>query len=166
MEEEYEDFGPSKSQRKRDAEELRRLGRTLVELAPDRLARVPLPEQLADAIELARRIKAHGGRRRQIQLIGKLMRQIDVEPIREALAHMERESAATTAQHHELEAWRERMLAEGDEAVAEFLSIHPEAEVQKLRHLVRQAKRERGTGQPPRHSRELFRFLREAMGQR
>ena len=165
MEEEYEDFGPSKSQRKRDAEELRRLGRTLVELAPERLARIPVPEQLADAIELARRIKAHGGRRRQIQLIGKLMRQIDVEPIRDALGHMERESAATTAQHRELEAWRERMLAEGNEAVAEFLSTHPEADVQKLRHLVRRAKRERGTDQPPRHSRELFRFLREAIDQ-
>ncbi len=155
------DSGTSRSQRKREAAELQRLGESLVKLPSEYLAQLPLPEELVDAIRLAQRIKAHGGHRRQIRLIGKLIRQADVPPIRDALARIAGASADTSARHRSLEIWRERMIAEGDNAVAEFVDAHPGTDSRKLRQLVATARRERDHDQPPRFARELFRFLRD-----
>lgn len=154
---------PSRSARKREAEGLQDLGEALVALAPERLREIPLTEELAEAIRLAQRIKAHGGRRRQLQLIGKLMRQIDPTPIRDALARLENRSAAAIAEHHQAERWRERLLAESDTALTEFLDQYPAADRQQLRQLLRTARHEQAQDKPPRAARELFRLIRSTI---
>ncbi|MBS0395085.1 MAG: DUF615 domain-containing protein, partial [Proteobacteria bacterium] len=112
------DEGPSRSQRKRDAEELKVLGDELVALPDGDLAALPLPEKLRDAIELARRITAHGARARQRQLIGKILRKADVTGIRAAIEARALERRLAAREFHRVEAWRDRLLAEGEPALA------------------------------------------------
>jgi ribosome-associated protein len=161
---EEDDLGPSKSQRKRDSAALQDLGDELMALANDQLAKLDLPEDLAEAVRIGRSITAHGGLRRQRKFIGKLLRQMDAEPIRAGLAALKNEDAGAVRLQHLCERWRDRMLAEGDAAVNEFVGDHPDADRQKLRQLVRDAKSERGAGKPPRSARLLFRYLREVLG--
>ncbi len=161
MEDLEHDDGPSKSQRKRDAQELQALAVSLVDLPDEQLARIPMPEKLMDAIRETRRITSHGALRRQRQYLGKLMRRADPEPIREALAQLEREAAGQTQHFHALERWRDRLIAEGDAAIDELLAAHPQLERAPLRHFVRQARQERDAQRPPRAARSLFRHLRE-----
>lgn len=161
----HESQPPSKSQLKRDAEALQVLGRTLVELPASRfaavMAKLDLTDALREALSACRAITAHGGRRRQLQYIGKLMRGIDAEPIRRALDVLEGKDRAQTAALHRLERWRERLIEEGDAALAEFLDEYPTAERQVLRQLAMKARKERDTGQAPAAARALFRALRE-----
>ena len=110
---------PSKSQRKRDMLALQVIGESLLPLADDRLQRLPISPELIDAVRLAREIRAHEGRRRQMQLIGRLMRDIDADALRAALADETREHRVATAVMHAAERWRERMLA--DDQVLEQL---------------------------------------------
>ncbi len=154
---------PSRTQLKREAEALQALGEELVELRPAQLAEVPLSEELAEAVRLAQRITAKGGRRRQLQLIGKLMRRVDPDPIREALDRIHNRSAAAVAEQHLAERWRERLLAEGDQAVTDFAAEYPGTDLQRLRQLIRSARQEQERGRPPRASRELFRLVRESI---
>ncbi|MEO0423411.1 MAG: ribosome biogenesis factor YjgA [Pseudomonadota bacterium] len=161
MEDLEHDDGPSKSQRKRDAQALQALAVSLVELSDEQLARIPLPEKLHDAIVETRRITSHGALRRQHQYLGKLMRRAEHEPIREALAQLEREAAGQTQHFHTLERWRDRLLAEGDAAIDELLASFPQLERPPLRHFVRRARQEREANRPPRSARALFRHLRE-----
>ncbi len=164
-EDEFEDQpqGPSKTQRKREAEALQALGEALVDLPQDKLGEVPMSPELAEAVNLARRIKQRGGRRRQLQLIGKLMRREDAEPIREAVERIKGRNAEAAAQLHRAERWRERLLGEGDAGLAVFLDEHPGADAQRLRQLIRAAQREQATGKPPKSYRELFRVLRDTI---
>lgn len=155
---------PSRNERKREAEDLQKLGEALVELPPERLRDIPMSTDLADNVRLAQRIKAHGGRRRQLQLIGKLMRQEDPAPIREALARLENKSAAAIAEHHQAERWRDRLIAEGETAVTEFLTEHVAVDRQRLRQLVRSAQQEKQTPErSPTSARALFRLVRDAI---
>ena len=151
---------PSKTQRKREMHELQALGVRLVELNSEQLAAVGLPEGLRDAIEFARRTTKHEARRRQMQYIGKLMRSIDPEPIREKLKIWDGVSAQHTAQQHRVERWRDRLL-EDETAVDELVRTHPGIDTRHLRALARKARDERAAGSPPRAYRELFRALRE-----
>lgn len=151
--------GPSKSQQKRDMQALQDLGAELVELPEHQLATLDLPEKLKDAIELARRITSHGASKRQRQYIGKLMRRLDPEPIRAALAQFKSADKLSKARFQENERWRDRLIAEGDAALAEFLVRRPEADRQHLRRLVREAAQEAVAGKPPRSARELFRYI-------
>ena len=151
--------GPSKSQLKREMLELQELGVELVKLPPDQLATLELPEKLVDAIELARRITSHGAQKRQRQYIGGLLRDLDVQPIRALLEKLRGADRASKARFQENERWRARLISEGDAALAEFLERHPEADRQHLRRLVRDAAAEAANGRPPRHARELFRYL-------
>lgn len=159
-----EDFGPSRSQRKREAHALKDLGQQLVDLAPERLAELPLSDRLREAVAECRRIKAHGGRRRQLQRIAKLLRAEDAAPIEQALEDLDQNSAAARSLHKRAERWRQRLLEEGDAAVAEFLSAHPAADPQQLRQLIRNARREQAQDKPPKAYRELFRLVRQALG--
>lgn len=153
---------PSKSQRKRDMHELQALGVELVELSDEQLASVELPENLLDAVVHARSLTKHEARRRQLQYIGKLMRHVDPDPIRERIAAYRAVSSAHTARLHRLERWRTRLLEE-DGALAELLQAHPTADAPRLRSLIRNAARERAAGQPPKSYRALFRMLDEVM---
>lgn len=155
----------SKSQLKRESHALQALGEELVELPAAKLETIPLPEELAEAVALARRIKARGGRKRQLQYIGKLMRKLDEAPIRQAMEQLNSESARETAQLHKLERWRERLLDEGDSALAELLEKYSTADRQHLRQLMRNAQREKKQNKPPKSARELFRYLRDLIAE-
>ncbi|WJW74870.1 ribosome biogenesis factor YjgA [Thiohalobacter sp. IOR34] len=151
---------PSKSQRKRDSQALRALGETLVGLPESRLAQIELPETLREAVDLARRIKAHGGRKRQLQYIGKLLRGMDAAPIQAALEAMRQQDARASRRFHQLEALRERLIEDGDAALGALFESYPQADRQHLRQLIRQAQRDRGADKS-RGPRALFRYLRE-----
>jgi len=152
----------SKTRRKAEMHELQSLGVRLLDLPHARVAALGLPETLDRALGEARRITSHEARRRHLQYIGRLMRDIDPEPIRALLAEQEGHSAAARARHKRLEQWRERLLAD-DEALTEFAQAHGAANLQALRAVIRNARREIAAAQPPRAQRELFRLLREAM---
>ena len=106
----------------------------------------------------------HGGRKRQILYIGKLLRGIDATPIREAIAKLDQTDAASVAHLHRLERWRERLLTEDNDALTQLLSEVPDADSQRLRQLIRNAQQEHAAGKPPKSSRELFKYLRELLG--
>lgn len=151
----------SKSQLKRESEALQKLGEELVELPASKLAKIPMPEELADAVELARKITARGGRKRQLQYIGKVMRKIDAEPVEKAMNELRTEHLRENARLHTLEQWRDRLLHEGDAALAELLEQQPNVDRQHLRQLMRNAQQEAKKNKPPKSARELFRYLRE-----
>lgn len=151
---------PSKTQRKREMHELQALGARLVELNSEQLAAIGLPEDLCDAIEFAKRTTKHEARRRQMQYIGRLMRSVDPEPIREKLKVWDGVSAEHTAQQHRVERWRDRLL-EDEAVVDELVRAHPGIDARRLRALARKAREERRAGTPLRAYRDLFRVLRE-----
>lgn len=162
-----DDFdGPSRSQLRRDALEIFELAEALAALSAAELAHVPLADNLRDEVARTRAITAHIARKRQTQFLAKQLRKLDddeIEPIRRALAHDRDKAHRETAAMHRLEAWRERLLDEGDDALGEFLAQHPSADRQHLRQLVRNALAERKANKPPHAYRELFRELRELL---
>lgn len=155
------DDRPSRSQLKREAEALQDLGLALVELPQAKLDRIDLPDKLREAIDLARRITAHGGKRRQLQYIGKLMRGFDAEPVRVQLEAFQQADRRAAQRFQQLEALRDQLLAEGDDALGAILERYPHADRQHLRQLIRQAQQERDKNKPPAAARVLFRYLRE-----
>lgn len=151
----------SKTQQKRAMQELRALGVALVDLSETQLASMKLPEPLAAAVAAARGMTRHGAKRRQLQFIGKLMRTIDAEPIREQLAALRGQSAQAAALQRRLEDWRTRLL-EDDDALTAFAQEFPGGDLQALRTAIRNARKEQAAAKPPRAYREIFRLLREA----
>jgi ribosome-associated protein len=141
---------------------LQALGQQLVDLSRDQLARVDLPDELREAIDFAHKVTSHEGRRRHMQYIGKLMRQVDADEIRAAVGRATGESRAAVALMHFAERWRDRLLAD-DEALTEFMAQRPGADAQWLRASIRAARREHAAGQPPKHARELYRWLHDEL---
>jgi len=139
--------------------DLQSLGAALVALPESQLNGLGLQSPLLDAVMEAKRITSHEAKRRQLQYVGRLMREVDPEPIRAALAAVEGSSAQAAAAHRRLEGLRERLLAD-DEALTRFALEHPGADLQELRALIRNARREQKEGKPPRAFRELFRALK------
>lgn len=163
--EDDDDLPKSKSQRKRDMTALQDLGSELEALAKDRLARVPMPESLADAIHAARKITSHEGKRRQMQFVGKVMRSLDddeVAAIQAALEGFKGTSKAETAKLHLIERWRELLLAD-DAMLTKFLGEHPGIDVQAVRNIIRNARKEKELGKPPKYYRELFQAIKAAL---
>jgi ribosome-associated protein len=162
---EFGDDRPSKSLRKRQSTELQSLGEALIELSPAELDELPLPEQLRDAVDLAKRITAHGGLYRQKQLIGKLMRKIDAEPIREAMTARRDRERVEALRFHRIEQWRDKLLTEGVEAVAKLQTEFPNIDGAAIRTLTERARKEQQTSSQKitPAGRELFRLLRESM---
>jgi len=155
--------GPSKSQLKREMTALQDLGAELVALSKERLAKIEMPERLRDALLEAQRITKHEARRRQMQYIGKIMRDVDAAPLRAAMDEINGVSKAATIRQHQLERLRTRLME--DEAVfSEVAHDYPGADMQHLRQLRRNALKEAQQGKPPRAYRELFRELRELEG--
>lgn len=157
---------PSKTQRKKAMHELQSLGERLVELNAEQLASIEMPDDLREAVQEAARTKSHEGRRRQLQYIGRLMREVDPEPIRERFAAWDGHSRAHNVREQQIGRWRDRLL-EDEAAFAELAAEHAasigSAELQHLRQLVRNARSERDAGKPPKSYRELFRALRTAL---
>ena len=156
-----EEEGASKSQRKREMHALQALGEALVELPVDQFNKIDLPEDLRIAAMEARRIHQRGARKRQLQYIGKIMRNVDAAPIQEQLDTLLGHSQRAAQQLHLIERWRDRLLAEGDAALEELLRLQPHADIQNLRQLVRSAHKETLANKPPRAARSLFRNLRD-----
>lgn len=156
---------PSKSARKRHSTDLQSLGEALIELSPAELDELPLPEQLRDAVDLAKRITAHGGLYRQKQLIGKLMRKIDAEPLREAMNARRDRERVEALRFHRVEQWRDKLLAEGVELVAKLQAEFPNIDGAAIRTLTERARKEQQTSSQKitPAGRELFRLLRESM---
>ncbi|HHF7366244.1 TPA: ribosome biogenesis factor YjgA [Legionella bozemanae] len=153
----------SKSQKKRDADFLQKMGVKLIDLSLSKLELLPLPENLYKAIIDAKSIKSHGAKRRQSQLIGKLMRAADHEEILAAYERLLEEDKAVTASFHEVEHWRDRLLNEGKEALTAFIEAYQPEEVQHLRQLIKKAvddqQKEKNTGA----AKALFRYLRSSI---
>ncbi|MCW5604404.1 MAG: DUF615 domain-containing protein, partial [Burkholderiales bacterium] len=148
------------TQLKKQMTGLQDLGAELVGLNADQLASLTLPESLLDAVLEARRTTSFGARRRQLQYIGKLMRQVDPEPIRERLEAWKSTSLAHVARMHQIERWRDRLLAD-PAAVEAFAGEFPHGDIRQMRTLIRNALREREAGKPPRSYRALFQLIRE-----
>ncbi|MFG6413747.1 ribosome biogenesis factor YjgA [Roseateles sp. DC23W] len=158
-----DDFdGPSKSQLKRDSTALQKLGDDLLALPESRWEPLSLPEILYDALKAAKKITNFEGKRRQMQYIGKLMRRVDPEPIREAVAAFKLGHAQDSLKLHQSERWRERLLA-SDDALQEFLAEHQGVDIQQVRNLVRAARKD-AANEPEKRSgrayRELFQFIK------
>ena len=159
---ELDDWGPSKSQLKRDAEALQKMGEEIVSLSHSELEKIPLDEELAEAVELGRKLKPKKDEsfRRHLQFIGRLMRSRDVGPIEEALSIIKMRHSTVNARLHRLEQWRERLITEGDSALNELMSQFHELDRQKLRQLIRTANKERELNKPPVAYREMYQYLR------
>ena len=149
----------SKSEIKRDAEDLKQLGEKLVNLTKANLTKVPLDDSLKDAIELAQRLQKEA-RRRQLQYIGKLLRSIDAEPIREALEKIENKHNQQQAMLHKLEILRDELVAKGDAVLTDLLNERPSADRQQLRNLIRAAQKEKEQNKPSKAYREIYQILK------
>jgi ribosome-associated protein len=163
MHDEHQTEPVSKTRRKKESHALQDLGETLVKLSAQQLARMALPENLLQAVREAQRISKHEARRRQMQYIGRLMRDIDAAPIREAIDELEGRSAHAIAAHHELERLREELL-ENEDTLGRIAQRFPGADLQQLRTLRRNALREQELARPPRAFRELFQVLKALQG--
>lgn len=151
----------SKTKRKQAMEELQELGEELVALPADRVKRIDIPEELRSAVSEAQRMtRLDEAKRRQMQYIGKLMRNVEVDAIREALALVRGESASETAKLHRLERLRTELLAD-EKVLHEIASLYPSVDLQHLRSLRRSALKEQEQNKPPRSYRAIFQRLKE-----
>jgi len=152
---------PSKSERKREAHAAQDLGEALIGLPDAELERLELPEALLDALRAARRIASRSAGARQRQYIGKLMRDLDLEPVRARLNARSEEAAREAERFKRLEAWRERLVNEGSAALAELEHVRPDLDRDSFARLLGAAQRERvQTGKVGVAGRELFRALK------
>jgi ribosome-associated protein len=154
---------PSKSELKRQSNELQKLGEQLISEPRDRVKRVPMPDEVKDAILMCQTITNHEGRRRQLQYVGKMMRTLDEEEvavIQRTIESWKGASKAETAALHALERRRDKLLAD-DKALTQLLEEHPELDVQQLRTLIRNARKEQAENKPPKAYREIFQILKD-----
>lgn len=155
----------SRSEIKRQLDVLKHLGKRLTELRPDQQEKVPMDASLRAAVAETRRISSNGALKRHMQYIGKLMRHADIEAIHAALDQFDTASQAHNQKFHLLEQWRDRLLAPaetGNAALEAFILAYPETDIQQLRQLIRNTRKEIEKQQPPTQFRKLFRFLRDA----
>lgn len=159
----HEDERPSRSALKRQSRDLQDLGDELAGLPPADFDALPLPEDVREAVAAARRITSHGARLRQRLYIGKLLRHIDVEPVREALARRGEIDRQRVLRERAVEKWRDRLVADDGSAWTDLAPLVDTAELRHLRVLARQARAEHEAGRPPAAARRLFRRLREVL---
>ncbi|MBD3671829.1 MAG: DUF615 domain-containing protein [Gammaproteobacteria bacterium] len=155
----------SRSQIKREMQALQELAGELVELNDRQLEQIPLDADMLAGIAESRNIKQHIARKRHLKFLGKLLRQVDDAPIRQALSELRHQDQAGNARFHRMEKWRDRLIAEGDAVLTEFIDEYPTADRQQLRQLVRNAQREYKANKPPKSARQLFKLIRELMEQ-
>jgi ribosome-associated protein len=159
-------MGPSRSEQRRAALEVLELGEQLVALSEAQLAKLPVPESLLPHIRESRRITSHIAHKRQLQFLAKQMRREDdevLEAIRDALDEKGQAARREVAAMHRVEAWRDRLIDGGDDALAQFIDEYPTADRQHLRQLARNAVEERNRNKPPRAYREIYHVVKDAM---
>jgi len=165
FEQDYE--RPSKSQRKRDMLALQKLGEQLVAEPAHRVKRVSMPDNVRDAILECQQIRDHEGRRRQLQYVGKKMRELteeEIATIQRTVEGWKGQSKADTAAMHALEKQRDKLLA-NDTALTDLLRDHPDLNAQELRTLIRNARKEQAENKPPKAFREIFQILKQLQSQ-
>lgn len=162
------DDRPTKGQLKRETERLQKIGEKLLFLSDAQLAKLPLTDKLVAAVEEGKRIKSNTeALRRHKQYIGKIIREADTATIEERIREFENAHQLNTRQFHELETLRDQLINGDNTVIGEVLARYPQADSQKLRQLVRNAKKEfdLNLAHPEKndkaHSRKLFRYLRE-----
>ncbi|WP_419780416.1 ribosome biogenesis factor YjgA [Maridesulfovibrio sp.] len=159
--EEEEYSGPSRSQKKRDMIALQKLAEKLMTLGPELVKKCGLPDYFIEEVLDAMAIKSHEAKRRKVQYIGKLIRDVDPQPLIDFLEDIETGNRADNLKFHSLEQWRDR-LVEGDFSVLdEILEKHPQADRQRISQLARNARKEKDKSKPPKSARALFKTLRE-----
>ena len=151
----------SKSQRKREANELLELAKNLITMPESRLKGLPLDADLREEVEFARSIRAHGARKRQLMTVGKMLRKRDNEQLLDAVNNVDQKNRKMSARFHHDEAWRDRLIEGDDQELSELLEQSPNINVQTLRQLIRNAQKEAKIGKPPTAARKLFKLLRE-----
>lgn len=159
-------LGPSRSQRKREAESILQLAEQLVALTAQQLGRLQLAEALLDSVRETQRITSHIAHKRQLHYLAKQLRREDetvLETLRQQLQHDRSDARRETARLHQLEYWRQRLLDEGDTALGELASHYPALDRHHLRQLIRAAREERLRNQPPKAFREIFQTLRQLL---
>ena len=160
--EDYQELPKSKSQVKREMQALRDLGKQLVDLPAGELKKFAFSDSLHDAILLAQHSKREA-LRRQLQHIGKLLREENEASVRQTLAQISQPKREEVQTFHEIEQWRDRLLDGDDEAVNLLVSKYPDADRQHLRQLARNARKEREQDKPPRSARLLFQYISDLM---
>jgi ribosome-associated protein len=158
------DYGPSRTQQRREALAVLTLAAQLIELPPSRLAKLDLPEDVRREVEVTRRITAHIARKRQLAFLAKVMRRFDDEAfasVRGELGEIREKQRQETAAMHRLEAMRDRLIGEDESALSELITEHPQIDRQHVRSLIRQARTERDANKPPRAYREIFQLLKD-----
>lgn len=158
-----EDLGPSKSELKRQMTERQKLAETLADFSLESLKTVPIEDSLRSALLETSKIKSFEGIRRHKQYLGKLMRSLtneELDAIKKQIEIIEGPGRVETTNLHRLERLRERLLS-NDEILTEFISQHPDLDVQNLRALIRNARKEKELNRPPKSYREIFQILRE-----
>ncbi len=160
-----EDYGPSRTQQRREALAVLVLATQLIEMQPTRLAKLELPEDVRREIDITRRTPSHGAKKRQLAFLAKVMRRYDDEAfasVRAELGENREKQRQETAAMHRLESMRDRLIAEDEGALSELINEHPQVDRQHLRSLIRQARTEKETpNKPPRAYREIFQLLKD-----
>ena len=160
-----EDYGPSRTQQRREALAVLVLAQQLVDLQPSRLAKLSLPDDVRHEIDVTRRTPSHGAKKRQLAFLAKVMRRYgeeDFAAVRAELGENREKQRQETAAMHRLEAMRDRLIAEDEAALSELIAEHPQVDRQHLRSLVRQARVEKDTpNKPPKAYREIFQLLKD-----
>ena len=157
-----EDRPPSRTEIKNEMLALQDLGKEIVGLSKGQLATIPLDDPtLAEAISTARRIKSREGLRRQMQYVGKLLRKLDIEPIQKALQQLKEGRKEQAHAFHQLEQWRDQVIANGPNQLDDVFERFPNADRQHLRQLIMQANKEQKQNKPPASAKKLFRYFRE-----
>lgn len=151
----------SKTQLKKHCDDLKKLGEDLINLKTHELEMMHMPEQLEEAVAVARKLNARSGLKRQKQYIGKIMREIDSADIEQQLNKIKHRNDASNASFKKTEHWRDRLILQDNNATTELLGMYPEMDRQHLHQLIRQAKKEAAAEKPPAAARKLFRYLRE-----
>lgn len=151
---------PNKSAGKRQMQALQQLAERLVGLSAERLQPLAMSEQLREALAEGRRLKVPDARRRHLRYLARLLHDEDSAPLQAFIDQLEAQGTASNRRFHALEQWRQRLIEEGDEALAELLEEYPDADRQQLRQLIRAAQREREQARPPAAARKLFQLLR------
>ena len=158
---------PSKSMLKRESHDLQTLGKQMLELPDSYLKDLNMPDRLSDALQTYKKTKSFEGRRRQLQFIGKVMREVDPAPYREAVAAFQLGHARNALALHQAERWRAELLAEDDkDVVTRWADTYPETDLHQLRTLIRNARKD-AAAEPEKRSgrayRELFQYIKQVM---
>lgn len=158
----FEEEPKSKTRLKDEMHELQSLGEALLALPLSVYNTLPVPEDLDNALTAARKISAHGARRRQMQFIGRVMRSIDAAPLQAAYDEWKSGNKKLAREHQGLEELRDDLIAGNKSTLDEYIQQHPDCDIQQLRQLIRLAQQEKNLAKPPKNYRKLFQFLKES----